>query len=214
MRLTAAAAMITAAVVLTGCTGADQATGGSTASPDPSDIQGPIAAPLVTGPIQISDTSPEAVQPAEIVPPTGLSIGALDLDMPIAPVGVADDGSMEIPESASTAGWYRFGATPGSDSGNVVVAAHVDDPSGLGPFSRIKELDDGDTVTVAMDDGTEATYRVTRSEQTSKQDVDMDLVFANTDQHQLVLVTCGGRFDWDNRHYEDNVVVWAEPVEA
>lgn len=29
---------------------------------------------------------------------------------------------------------------------------------------------------------------------------------------RLVLVTCGGTFDWDTRHYRDNVVVYPLPA--
>jgi len=214
MRTTIMATAIVSVVALAGCsTTSSDATESSPQPTSGSALQGAISVPLVVGSVPISSTDPESIEASAPVPPTRLRAGEIDLSMPVAPVGVEPDGTMEIPASAATAGWYRFGATPGSETGNVVLAAHVDDATiGLGPFSRIKELDKGDTVTVTLDDGTEAEYRVTRNEQTSKQDVDMSLVFEDGDSQQLVLVTCGGRFDWDTRHYEDNVMVWAEPV--
>lgn len=213
MRTSIVAVAIVSAVALVGCSSAASDSAGLSTQPTEETVQGPISVPVVVGSVPITSSDPETVKASVPVPPTRVSIGEIDLSMPIAPVGVESDGTMEIPDSAATAGWYRFGATPGSETGNVVLAAHVDDATiGLGPFSRIKELDQGDTVTVTQDDGTQTQYRVTRSEQTSKQNVDMSLVFDDSNTQQLVLVTCGGRFDWDTRHYEDNVMVWAEPV--
>ncbi len=121
---------------------------------------------------------------------------------------------MEIPESAAVAGWYRFGPAPGADAGNAVLAAHVDDARiGLGPFFRLRDLEPGAAVQVVDASGATLEFVVDRVEQTSKQEVDMGLVFDRDAPAALVLVTCGGRFDWDTGHYEDNVVVHATPVE-
>ncbi len=185
----------------------------SAPTPEGSAAPVPTTPPAAAGPVQISDASLSALQITTVIAPISLAIESVNLEMPVVPVGVESDGQMEIPESAADAGWYRFGASPASDTGNVVIAAHVDDARiGLGPFSRLPGMSEGDLIEVSLEDGSTVTYRVFRVEQTSKQSVDMDAVFANGEDQNLVLVTCGGRFDWDARHYEDNVVVWAEPV--
>ncbi len=37
-------------------------------------------------------------------------------------------------------------------------------------------------------------------------------VFDQDTTSRLVLITCGGTFDWATRHYSDNVVVYALPA--
>ncbi len=217
MRMFAAFAAV---VLLAGCTAAESE---PTASPEPSltvaspaspDSTDAVQAPLLLGDIEIRDSSPESLAALRSEPPVSLTVGGLDIDMPVVNVGLAEDGQMEIPESAATAGWYRFGPAPGGESGSAVLAAHVDDAQiGLGPFSRLEGIDIGEIVAVTMADGQTLEYEVTDVERTSKREVDMGLVFDRTGDARLVLVTCGGRFDWDAGHYEDNVVVYAMPID-
>lgn len=149
--------------------------------------------------------------------PSGLVLERWGIEMPVQGVGYAEDGSMELPESATTAGWFRLGGHPAGgprDGMNVVLAAHVDDATvGLGPFARLREAQPGDRVGVRLADGSLAWYRVDRVEQTAKRDVDLAQVFRDSTR-ALVLVTCGGRWDASVRHYEDNVLVWAYPEDA
>ena len=57
--------------------------------------------------------------------------------MAVDPVGVRDDGEMEIPEDADRAGWYQFGPAPADPAGATVIAAHVDSvQTGIGQFAR------------------------------------------------------------------------------
>jgi hypothetical protein len=63
-----------------------------------------------------------------------------------------------------------------------------------------------------LDDGTTARYEVSAIEQTSKTTVDFDRILEGSFGHHLVLVTCGGDFNWNTRHYDDNVIVWAERI--
>jgi len=147
-------------------------------------------------------------------PPTNLSIGALSLSMPIDPVGLAADGTMDLPGSARTAGWYQNGAVPGAAEGNIVIAAHVDDAeAGLGPFAGLRELKVGDELRLSDARGSEFVYRVTGVEQTSKSQVDPAVLFAGDLAPRLALVTCGGTWDAKVAHYQDNVIVWAELTE-
>ncbi|WP_084105186.1 class F sortase [Demequina sp. NBRC 110056] len=216
-------ALIAATVLLlvSGCAavGGDATPGSapreSSPTPRPADADqvGTVRAPTVLGDVPIASTDPDTVAALRSEPPQRLVIDGLELDMSVVDVGLAEDGSMEIPADADVAGWYRFGPAPGSDAGNAVLAAHVDDARGVGPFASLRDLDAGDAVTVVDASGEAHGFVVDRVEQTSKREVDMDLVFDRDTPGQLVLVTCGGRFDWDARHYEDNVVVYATPVE-
>ena len=72
-----------------------------------------------------SDTTPTSEVPrAEPGVPIRISIPAVNLDGAIVPVGLADDGAMEIP-SAIEAGWYRLGPRPGSAIGSELRLAFM-----------------------------------------------------------------------------------------
>lgn len=146
--------------------------------------------------------------------PVRLTVADVGLDMEVTDVGLLSDGTLEIPERAAIAGWYRSMAAPGADDGIALLAAHVDDPYGLGPFASLKDIQEGAEVDVTLDDGVTARYRVSAVEETSKDTVDFERILDGSLGHHLVLVTCGGEFDWDTRHYDDNVIVWAERVDA
>ncbi|GIJ00052.1 LPXTG-site transpeptidase (sortase) family protein [Sediminihabitans luteus] len=165
--------------------------------------------PRPTGVPVVAATLPPVVrQPA----PVRLELPALDVDMPVTPVGVDDDGTVGIPESGKVAGWYRYGAVPGSDAGTAVVTSHVDTVAdGLGEFARLVDARPGDAVRVLDETGAAHEYTVATVERIAKTDVPLDQVFDRDGPPRLVLVTCGGRWDASIGHYADNVIVTAVP---
>jgi hypothetical protein len=157
------------------------------------------------------------VRPARLAPaprpvrqPRRLRIAALAIDMPVRPVGVAKDGQVGVPTNPRTAGWYRFGAAPGSGRGAAVLVGHVDDTTRLGPMARLAAARRGTTIRVGTDRGP-VRYRVVRVVRVVKDRLDLERLFARSGPPRLHLVTCGGPFDPD-RGYRDNVVVVAEPI--
>jgi hypothetical protein len=71
----------------------------------------------------------------------------------------------------------------------------------------------GDRIVAVGADGRRLTYRVVASRQIVKAELATALEpFRQDVQARLVVVTCGGRFDPVQRHYADNVVVFAVPV--
>jgi sortase (surface protein transpeptidase) len=165
--------------------------------------------------VPVRSASLAAVEPAPaVVPPVHLAVPSLGIALPIDPVGVAEDGQMEIPPLAERAGWYRFGAAPGEGDGTAVVAAHVDSAAsaGLGPFARLPEVQPGAVVDVTLADGTSRRYTVTDVTRQPKPEIRWADVFVRDGAHRLVLVTCGGTFQREAGRYSDNVVVTAEPT--
>jgi len=141
--------------------------------------------------------------------PTSLVIEDIDVAAAVTPVGVEDDGDMEVP-AADRAGWYRFGPSPGA-AGSAVLAAHVDDDGREGAFFRLGELRPGATVVVGHDDGSTQRFEVTETLQVAKADLASSGVFDRAGPARLALITCGGDFDREARSYRDNVVVLAVP---
>ncbi|MBO1751023.1 class F sortase [Actinotalea sp. BY-33] len=214
----AAAAVISATVlVLAGCSSTQDDTADApapvtspTAEPEPEETR----PPLPDVPVQSTDL--EALAASAAVEPTSLTIPALDISLPIDPVGVEEDGQMEIPPLAERAGWYRYGASPGEEDGTAVVAAHVDSvaSAGMGPFAKLMDVEEGDTVEVTLADGATVEYSVTDVTVLAKPQVTWPEVFVRDGEHRLVLVTCGGTFEREARSYTDNVIVTAVPVGA
>ncbi|GEL21677.1 class F sortase [Pseudonocardia sulfidoxydans NBRC 16205] len=134
------------------------------------------------------------------------------VDVPVVPVSTALDGSLTLPDEPSTVGWWSPGALPGSGSGSVVLAGHVDSRLlGLGAFAVLRELGVGERITLRGDDGRDVAYDVVARREYRKAELPPDL-FARDGAARLVLITCGGRFDSTTRSYDDNVVVFAEPL--
>ncbi len=168
------------------------------------------AAPLdALPPVTTRDAAP-TVAPAQPAP-VALAVPALDVEAPVDPVGVRDDGQMAIPDDVGRVGWYRFGPAPGS-GGATVLAGHVDDrEQGLGELAALREAEVGTEVLVTDATGGTTRWRVVSREQVDKQALPVDRLFAREGPPRLVLVTCGGEFVPERGGYESNVVVVAEP---
>ena len=154
-------------------------------------------------------------EPEAVEEPASISVPAIDVDAaPVVPVGLEDDGSMEIPEDVSTIGWYDLGVMPGEE-GTAVLSGHVDSRTqGPGAFFDLRHLDVDDTVTIDHDDGTSSEWRVTARTAYPKDELPIRDIFTRFSDTRLVLITCGGDFDSDTRHYTENIVVYTEPVET
>jgi hypothetical protein len=141
--------------------------------------------------------------------PVAVLIPAIGIVAPVVPVGATRSGELQIPSDIRTAGWFAFGPSPG-DPGSAVIVGHVDSAAqGQGVFFRLRELDPGATISVRFADGTRRDFRVVGRRSYPKQSLPPS-VFERTGEPVLTLITCGGPFDWAMRHYEDNVVVFAE----
>ncbi len=143
--------------------------------------------------------------------PIGLHVPAIGVnDAAIVPVGVLDNGEMEIP-GAKEVGWYQYGPTPG-DRGSAVLAAHIAYNGRNGVFSKLTAMSVGDPFEVAYDDGSYRTFVVTEVAQYGKTELPFDRIFSKDSDPGVVLITCGGTFNQSLRSYEDNVVVYGTPA--
>jgi hypothetical protein len=187
-----------------------------TTAPDttpPTDTPVTPAAPTTDG----AEAVPAAEAPVAPLPgpPSRLQLPTLGIDSPVIPIGVTGSGELEIPEDVDDIGWYRYGPVPGESAGSAVLSGHVDSASqGAGPFARLGELAEGDIVTVVDDTGAAHDFTVLSREEWSKSEVPLDRIFDRSGSPRLVLITCGGDFDADAGHYEDNIAITAVPAPA
>ena len=205
-------ALLAAAAVLT--------LGGATAittvalrhSSEPAETAGiPAAAPDSTSPAPRPGTTSDVLTSGPLMassPPTRVSIPALHVSVPVVRLGQQADGAMEVPTDAATVGWYTKAPTPGA-LGPAILAGHVDYKKKPGTFAHLSTMKAGDTVTVARQDGTTATFAVTKVERYAKDRFPSEAVYGAIDHAGLRLITCGGDFDSTAGHYEDNIVVYA-----
>ena len=114
---------------------------------------------------------------------------------------------------SSIAAWYQWGSAPASEFGSTVIASHVDSLEyDLLPFARLKDATAGTQVFVTDAAGTRRPYSVQLVEILDKAAIDWAAVFDRTGPPRLMLVTCGGEFDYQNRRYLSNLVLTATPV--
>ncbi|WP_157009031.1 class F sortase [Agromyces laixinhei] len=174
----------------------DEARAGSERPPIP-------AIPRVSAALEDRQTEAGAA-PVRLVAPE------LGIDVPIEAVGLDGQGRMGLPENPAVASWYVYGAAPGDPAGSAVIAAHVDSIAyGLGPFARLETAPAGTRVEVTSTDGTVRSFALESTQVVPKPEMDWAVVFRRDGPPALTLVTCGGEFDWENRHYLSSVIVTA-----
>ncbi|HTL83835.1 MAG TPA: class F sortase [Acidimicrobiia bacterium] len=205
------AVLVAAAVAVSGCAAHTRASRAGTAQPV-----------FVAAATTLSTPDPWAVKarlpvyhPRRVVlhqaVPARVQIPSIGVDVPLVPLGLAPDDTMEVPHDFTVAGWYTNGPRPG-ETGPAVIAGHVDSYTGPAVFFRLKDLQPGSEVRVARVDGSSATFVVTRVAHYGKDAFPTSEVFGPAPAPELRLITCGGDFDFARRSYRDNVVVFAELV--
>ncbi len=142
-------------------------------------------------------------------PPVRLRIPAAGVDSPLQPLGVAPDGTIEVPTDFAVAGWFAGGPRPGQ-AGPAVILGHVDSTRGPAVFYRLRGLTPGADVTVLRADGSTVVFRVTGLARVPKTEFPTAQVYGASLEPTLRLITCGGRFDRAVRSYEDNIIVYAD----
>ncbi len=145
------------------------------------------------------------------VKPIAISIPDINVvDAPIDPVGVKEGGELDVPDPL-VVGWYRGSSAPGGD-GASVLAAHVNFRGVEGVFRYLRDLDGGEQVDIEYEDGSIASFVITEITLYDKDELPGERVWAKRGDPTLVLFTCGGRYNSDQRSYEDNVVAYAVPI--
>jgi sortase (surface protein transpeptidase) len=117
-----------------------------------------------------------------------------------------------VPASIHRTGWWKDGAAPGSRTGAVLIAGHVDSATeGAGAFFALPHVRRDERVQVTTKGGRTFAYRIT-SVRTYPKGAVPTTVYSLRGPARLVLVTCGGPFDELTGRYRDNVVVTAVPA--
>lgn len=168
-------------------------------TPSPLDLGARWAVP--TGPIHRTSTG--------VATPIRVRIPAIDVRAPLDPLGLNDDGALEVPEDFARTGWWKGGPEPGEE-GPAVIVGHVDSHTGPAVFFRLHELRSGDLVHVDRADGTTGTFAVRSTMSVHKDRFPTAAVYGPTDGPELRLITCHG--DFHGGSYDHNLVLFARPA--
>jgi len=142
--------------------------------------------------------------------PVQVDIPAIGVSSSLVELGLNRDGSLQVPEDAAKAGWYAKGSYPG-DAGAppALIVGHVDDKDGPAVFYALKELKVGDEIRATRTDGSVAVFVVYDARQYPKSALPTEEIYQRRDGSELVLITCTGDWDTQQRSYLDNYVVSA-----
>ncbi|WP_082526843.1 class F sortase [Kitasatospora sp. MBT63] len=144
-------------------------------------------------------------------PPVRIRIPRIRVDSGLTDLQVQGDGHLGTPDDPQVAGWWSQGPAPGSP-GTAVIVGHVDSLTGPAVFAGLSVLRPGDAITVDAADGTTSSFTVQALRSYDKDDFPDDLIFGNTPDPGLHLITCGGTYDRASQEYLSNLVVFAIPA--
>lgn len=139
--------------------------------------------------------------------PVHITIPAIGVSAAVTKLGLNSNGSVQVPTSWYTTGWYKYGPTPGQ-IGSSVILGHVDSIYGPAVFDRIVDLKLGQHVNVELADHQTLTFSVIGIREYAKNDFPTETVYGARSYSALQLVTCGGEFDSQTHHYLSNIVVF------
>ncbi|MFI0900681.1 class F sortase [Streptomyces sp. NPDC020983] len=171
-------------------------------------------APPTASPTGTHTTAPARPGAMARSSPKRLKIPSLGVDTPVVALGLAADGTVQVPpiEPHSPAGWYDGSPAPGQ-TGPAVLLGHVTvGRYGDGVFRRLDRMRPGDRVQVVRADGSVATFAVERVQTVPKAHFPTRAVYGNVDHPALRLITCGGTKLTGGGGYPDNVIVYASLV--
>jgi sortase (surface protein transpeptidase) len=140
--------------------------------------------------------------------PAKLVIPAIGVRTKLIRLGITSQGTLQVPVSAATAGWFTGSPRPGG-IGASIIAGHIDSYRGPGVFIRLRDLHRGEKVYVTGAHGSVATFRITAVHMYAKDRFPTAAVYGPVPDAELRLITCGGQFDYSTGSYLSNVVVYA-----
>ncbi|MGC9543834.1 class F sortase [Streptomyces sp. UG1] len=155
-----------------------------------------------------------AARPLPFSLPDRVRIPGIQVDAPMIPVGLDEDGWVGAPppEDPNLAGWFTGSVSPG-EKGTAVVVGHVDNLQGPAVFYGLGSLAKGNRVEIARQDGKTAVFEVYGIEVFQKNNFPGDRVYASKGNAELRVITCGGGFS-KQTGYDGNVVAFASLVEV
>lgn len=144
----------------------------------------------------VEDRVPVPPPPAAGPDVVAIAIPAINVDAPVARLGLDAAGRLDVPQDSSTVGWNPgFTALPGTGR-STFFAAHYVFGDAPGVFFHLADLVPGDLVQVTRSDAELLRYRVISVVDYPLESIDMGAILAGPEgSESLALMTCSGPGD-------------------
>lgn len=152
-------------------------------------------------------TIESAIIPSQKLTVTGpvLHIASINLQAPIAPVGVTDSNAIDVPTTREVGRW--IGSSDFGSPGTAFLDGH-----NTGVFTDLHKVTTGQLITIAAPDQLYA-YRIVRTETIALTAVNMPAMLGTFGGSEgLVLMTCAGDYQPSQATYDKRFVVYAVRV--
>jgi sortase (surface protein transpeptidase) len=140
--------------------------------------------------------------------PVRISIPSIGVDARVIALGLNRDQTIQVPTNFAETGWFRPGPEPG-ERGSAVIVGHLDSVRGPGVFYRLRDLRVGGVITIRLQDGSSVRYVAKSMLRVPKSRFPTSLVYAQTKEPTLRLITCAGKLNPSTGHHPDNYIVFA-----
>ena len=167
----------------------------------------PLTGAEITGE---GEPEPPSVVEVERGDPSLIEIPAIGVRASVTALNTLPNGELEVPTDFAQTGWWQGGPEPG-EQGPAVIAGHVDSVNGPAVFFGLEELVFDDAITITRGDGSSAVFAVRSTLNVTKEEFPSNLVYGETPDAQLRLITCDGGFDEGS--YTGNLIITAELIE-
>jgi sortase (surface protein transpeptidase) len=174
----------------------------------PAPVDRAAAQPAFPAPTAPIVAAAETAQPPPVATPAALTIPEIGVSTRLITLGLTAQGTVQVPSTASVAGWYTRSPRPGA-VGPAIILGHIDSYQGIGVFFRLAVLRSGDPIYIRRSDGSTVEFRVSAVQSYLKDHFPTQAVYGPTPDAELRLITCGGAFDSATGHYLSNIVVYA-----
>lgn len=145
--------------------------------------------------------------------PMRLKIPKINVDSAVEYVGLASDGTMDVPKERDKTAWFNLGSRPG-ENGSAVISGHYGRQNNEGSvFDDLHKLRKGDKIYTEDENGKIISFVVRESRRYDPETKSTDNadIFGSIDgKPHLNLITCEGVWDENTQQYTKRLVVFAD----
>jgi sortase A len=119
---------------------------------------------------------------------------------------------MDVPNSVSETGWYKYGPLPGH-TGNAVLAGHLGIKSEPAIFWNLDKLKVGEFIVIHDTKRQSLRFRVIDKARYAPANAPRERIFGKTNRANLNLITCSGSFIEGRDDYTKRLVVFTQSTQ-
>ena len=126
-------------------------------------------------------------------------------------MGLAPDGTMDVPQNPTDVSWFNLGPRPGQ-TGSAVIAGHygIWKNGDVSVFHDLKTLQKGDKLSIKDDKGLIIYFIVSEIRKYDPQSDASEVFNSNDGKSHLNLITCEGIWDKISKTYSERLVVFTD----